>query len=131
MLYESTLISDESPFDHFMGCPEPQCSPAIPPDFTALDSQQFFGLLVFSTDGQCSGCHSGPQFSGATRHVNDPEEQALLERMVMNDGGAALYDHGFYNIGVRPTAEDPGVGATDPFSNTLSLARQYMKMLKS
>jgi len=130
MLYESTLISDESPFDHFMGCPEPQCSPAIPPDFTALNSQQFFGLLVFSTNGQCSGCHSGPQFSGATRHVNDPEEQALLERMVMNDGGASLYDHGFYNIGVRPTDEDSGVGATDPFGNTLSLARQYMKMLK-
>src|SRR5712691_4867770 len=135
MLYESTLISDETPFDHFMGCPEPQCSPEIPPDPSALTFQQFFGLLVFDNSG-CSGCHSGPQFSGATRHVGDLFEQELLERMIMGDSidpsaqGVALYDHGFYNIGVRPTAEDPGVGGTDPFGNTLSLARQYMKMLK-
>ena len=32
----------------------------------------------------------------------------------------AVYDNGFYNIGVRPSTEDLGVGGTDPFGNPLS-----------
>jgi cytochrome c peroxidase len=38
---------------------------------------------------------------------------------------AALYDTGFYNIGVRPTADDPGIGATDPFGYPLSFTEQW------
>jgi len=45
--------------------------------------------------------------------------------MVMGDGGAALYDHGFYNIGVRPTFEDVGVGGKDAYGFDLSFTRQY------
>lgn len=41
----------------------------------------------------------------------------------------ALYDNGFYNIGVRPTAEDLGVGAKDPFGNPLSFTEQFVRML--
>ncbi|MDC0722743.1 cytochrome c peroxidase [Nannocystis bainbridge] len=41
----------------------------------------------------------------------------------------ALYDNGFYNIGVRPTAEDIGVGGEDPFGNPLSFTEQYVQML--
>ncbi len=41
----------------------------------------------------------------------------------------ALYDNGFYNIGVRPTKEDKGVGGKDPFGNPLSLTRQYLDLL--
>jgi len=32
----------------------------------------------------------------------------------------ATYDTGWYNIGVRPTADDPGLGGKDPFGNFLS-----------
>jgi cytochrome c peroxidase len=32
-------------------------------------------------------------------------------------------DTGFANIGVRPTASDPGNGGTDPFGNSLSITR--------
>ena len=39
--------------------------------------------------------------------------------------GPALYDTGFYNIGVRPTSEDVGVGGTDPWGNPLSFTRQW------
>jgi hypothetical protein len=43
--------------------------------------------------------------------------------MRMGDGGAAVYDGGYYNLGVRPTLEDLGVGAVvDGFP--LSFARQ-------
>ena len=34
----------------------------------------------------------------------------------------AVYDNGFYNIGVRPTSEDIGLGGTDPFGNPLSFS---------
>ncbi len=40
-----------------------------------------------------------------------------------------VYDTAFYNIGVRPTAEDPGVGATDPFGNPLSFTQQWLDQL--
>ncbi|MCB0135270.1 MAG: hypothetical protein KDD75_09200, partial [Caldilineaceae bacterium] len=43
--------------------------------------------------------------------------------MAMADGQLAVYDLGFYNIGVRPTAEDLGQGATDPFGAPLSFTR--------
>lgn len=32
----------------------------------------------------------------------------------------ATYDAGWYNLGVRPTADDPGVGGLDPFNSPLS-----------
>lgn len=41
----------------------------------------------------------------------------------------ALYDNGFYNIGVRPTEEDLGVGGFDPFGNPLSFTEQYVQKL--
>lgn len=40
-----------------------------------------------------------------------------------------LYDVAFYNIGVRPTAEDPGVGADDGFGNPLSFTQQWINQL--
>jgi cytochrome c peroxidase len=40
-----------------------------------------------------------------------------------------LYDTAFYNIGVRPSAEDPGVGADDPFGNPLSFTQQWIEQL--
>jgi cytochrome c peroxidase len=41
----------------------------------------------------------------------------------------ALYDSGFYNIGVRPTKDDIGVGGKDPFGNPLSFTQQFVKEL--
>ena len=44
-------------------------------------------------------------------------------------GGPTLYDTAFYNIGVRPTSEDLGVGGTDPFGNPLSITQQWIEQL--
>ena len=44
----------------------------------------------------------------------------------MKDGEAAIYDNGFYNIGVRPTAEDIGLGGTDPYGVPLSFTKQWV-----
>ena len=47
-----------------------------------------------------------------------------IENMLMGDRQTALYDNGFYNIGVVPTGNDLGVGGTDPWDNPLSFTRQ-------
>ena len=44
-------------------------------------------------------------------------------------GGPTLYDTAFYNIGVRPTEEDPGVGGVDDFGNPLSFTLQWVNQL--
>jgi cytochrome c peroxidase len=40
-----------------------------------------------------------------------------------------VYDTAFYNIGVRPTGEDPGVGADDSFGIPLSFTKQWIDQL--
>jgi cytochrome c peroxidase len=108
MLYESTLVSDDTPFDRFRKG-----------DDHALTKQQQEGLALFLNEGRCIACHKGPEFTGATvshiRGVNADPNEGAIEFMVMQIGPEAFYDNGFYNIGVRPTAEDVGVGGSGPF----------------
>jgi hypothetical protein len=74
---------------------------------------QLRGLYVFQTKGQCVVCHGGPELSNATVGTAGP---VPVERMIMEDDTARVYDTGFYHIGVRPTAEDAGLGGTDPIA---------------
>jgi cytochrome c peroxidase len=105
-LYESTLISDDSPFDQYMEG-----------NSNALTLQQQQGKTLF---GQaCAFCHGGGEFTNAS--VNNVENQRL-KRMPMGSG-QAVYDNAFYNIGVRPTWQDLGVGGNDPFDHPLSESR--------
>jgi hypothetical protein len=50
--------------------------------------------------------------------------------MFTNDGQLTIYDNGFYNIGARPATDDLGVGAQDPWGNSLSYAREYLDQLR-
>jgi len=106
-LYESTLISDDSPFDQFMEG-----------NNNALTVQQQQGMALFNTKG-CVRCHGGAETTNAS--VQNVENQRL-RRMPMASG-QAVYDNAFYNIGVRPTSEDLGVGGNDPFGHPLSESR--------
>lgn len=108
-LYQSTLVSDDTPFDRYLDG-----------DVHALSQDEIDGFNVFADQGKCINCHSGAELTNAS-FSNVRNER--LERMVMGDGGEAVYDNGFYNIGVRPTAEDVGVGGTDPFGKPLSETR--------
>lgn len=114
-MYQSTLVSDDTPFDRFL-----RGNPA------ALTPRQQLGLNVFFSDKTaCSDCHIGPELTGASiTRLLAPDEPGLIEVMPMGDGESANYDLGFYNIGVRPTAEDRGRGGTTPFGNPLSFSRQ-------
>jgi cytochrome c peroxidase len=114
MLYESTLVSDNTPFDQYMSG-----------NISAMTTQQVKGFEVFNGNGGCVFCHSGPVFSAATTDLHLLNlKGAQIERMQMGDGAVALYDSGHYNIGVRGPGDDIGVGGLDPFGNPLSWTRQ-------
>lgn len=54
-----------------------------------------------------------------------------IERMIMGNGRTAVYDNGFYNIGVRPTREDIGLGAfIGPKNLPLSDARRWQDCVR-
>ncbi len=139
MMYESTLVSDQTQFDEFTGTVSvtPQTgsgSPplfgtvnaVVPPNYTALTQQRVNGLVIFSGKGKCSTCHDGPDFTGAgikLQFTQTPDQESVVQRMHMGDHQPAIYDNGFYNIGVTPTNRDLGIGANDPFGNPLSFSR--------
>lgn len=104
-LYQSTLIANDSPFDRYAE------------GKGQLSDQQVRGLQIFRGKGQCINCHGGAELTNASfRHVLSQR----LEKMTMSDGSTKTYDNGFYNIGVRPTSDDIGIGGVDPFGNPLS-----------
>jgi cytochrome c peroxidase len=119
MLYEATLISDDSPFDRFMD------NGGVNP-VAGFGPAEIRGLLVFGNEGSCTHCHTGPALSSAAVGINHLFENNQIERMPMADGGVAIYDNGFYNTGTRPTRDDPGLGGVDPFGNSFSFTREYL-----
>lgn len=120
MLYESTLVSDDSPFDRYQKG-----------DKSAINAQVKEGLSLFLNEGRCINCHSGPEFTSATvsqlRGVLSHPDEPMIEFMAMQAGPEAFYDAGFYNIGVRPTEEDLGVGGRHPTLGPWSLARRVQE----
>jgi len=124
-LYESTLISDDSRFDRYAAG-----------DRTQLTAQEQLGLSIFTSDkGKCVECHKGAEFTGAsTRMVLGSQSDGFagdgpIENMLMGDQQTAIYDNGFYNIGVSPTKRDIGAGGTDPWGNPLSFSRSFKGLL--
>src|SRR5262249_6261445 len=114
--------SDDSPFDRFQEG-----------DDTAMSASAQAGLHIFMTEvdvgvagGSCDNCHGGSEFTNASvTHVGVTNfgaslPEGLTELMTMGDGGSAFYDAGYYNIGVRPIADDVGRGGTDAFGFPLS-----------
>jgi cytochrome c peroxidase len=115
-LFEMTLISDDSPLDRYFDG-----------NTSALSAQQIRGLGLFTGDAACAACHAGAETTNNSNRilqgaivngVKQPSE--IVERMFNGNCEVIAYDQSFYNIGVRPTAEDLGVGARDPFGNPLA-----------
>jgi cytochrome c peroxidase len=104
-LYESTLVSDQTPVDRYLAG-----------DPTALNASEVRGLGVFqSGKANCTECHSGAELTTAS--VSSVQAEGI------SDVRSAT-DTGFVNIGVRPTSEDLGNGGSDPFGNSLSITKQ-------
>jgi cytochrome c peroxidase len=122
-LYESTLISDQSPFD------SPPDAQGLPKD---LNEQQRRGLTAF-VDLHCNQCHAGPTFSGAVVPQQGLAITEVDRKPIRSRSGAmvlGLVDKGFLNTGVVPFEDDPGLGAVDPFGHPLSLTAQYLDVLQ-
>jgi cytochrome c peroxidase len=112
--YESTLVSDDSPFDRY----------AEHPSFFPLTVEQRLGMGVFLSKGHCVNCHTGAEFTNASVSFRQ-DFLNRIELMPMNptgnvNGGSAFYDGGFYNTGARDTNDDIGRGGDSPFINPLT-----------
>lgn len=176
MLYQSTLVSDDTPIDRYLD--SGRTNPAVLDDVVARFNAEgvritrtniLNGLALFETPLEAGGagcieCHGGPELTLASvaevtglRPENPDEQQGdfdfRMERMFMNlppvptntvsvtynpanytmsatlATGAtapvpiAVYDAGFYDIGIRPTLEHLGLGGLDPFGKPLSFTR--------
>jgi hypothetical protein len=86
------------------------------------------GMTGAPGEGNCTNCHAGATLTNAAKPVLEIDAalqglRIFTEVMPMADTLPSAYDIGYYNIGVRPTAEDIGIGANDPFGNPLSFSR--------
>lgn len=140
MLYEATLVSDQAPYDAFVranpelqnatveeveneneGLPLANATVTFVPGF---GQRELLGLDVFMNKGQCIACHNGPEFTSASVRQRGGPNGELIE--LMGAEGNLPYDGGFYNIGVRPSSEDLGIGGNNP-AGPLSITRQIQE----
>jgi cytochrome c peroxidase len=82
-------------------------------------------MKIYFNEGKCINCHGGSEFAGATVSDLRGASPELIQRMQMQHS-IANYDNGFYNIGVRKTLEDLGVGASHPVFGPLSYTGQKL-----
>jgi cytochrome c peroxidase len=121
MLYEATLVSDRSPFDRF-----------VLGNVNAVNPAAQRGSNTFGS--KCLMCHSGSEFTSAVIGSDLPgcilpdcnpvtfvanNNHSLLQFNQTNMLGA-LSDTGFFNITLRPTADDGGRGGVINFPLSFS-----------
>lgn len=127
-LYESTLVSDDTPWDRFRRenptSTDPDLNPWTNTNPNHISRLALFGAHLFNdrTRGpaniRCSNCHEQNELTDASvRRIT-----AAVNGPVRNRDGNVI-DKGFNNIGVRPTDNDLGVGAEDAFG-PLSFAKR-------
>ncbi|MDR4517634.1 MAG: cytochrome-c peroxidase [Nitrosomonas sp.] len=134
-MYQSTLISDDSPFDR-----SARNEHGTPIDLSESAQR---GMEIFR-DSHCALCHVGPNFTSSAIETNAFIQKIHPEafgnettRVSVTDvvtllplnGGFMFQDVGFASTGVTPEKNDPGLGGFDPFGNPLSFADQYMQLL--
>lgn len=127
-LYEATLVSDDSPWDRFRRehpmATDPDLNPWTNVTPSHISRFALFGAHLFNdrTRGpqniRCSNCHEQAELTDASvRRI-----AAAVNGPVRNRDGNVI-DKGFNNIGIRPTGDDLGVGASDAFG-PLSFTRR-------
>jgi cytochrome c peroxidase len=103
--YESTLVSDATPYDAF-----------VSGSTSALSADAQAGMNLFNGKAKCSTCHVGAEFAGGT--YSDVKTHGTTEGL----SGGKVTDTGFFRTGVRPSADDGGLAGNDGFGKPLSLA---------
>ncbi len=115
MLYESSLVSDQSPFDQWMETGQFN---------RGYGKKELAGLNLFVGQAKCIQCHGGPELTNASARENQSGTKTI--RAMNMAEGSAFYDSGFYNISVTPTTDDIGRGDRDPFGQPLAHSRQAL-----
>ena len=151
MLYEATLVSDQSKFDNLVNLGAPAAGKpffAVPGGGCIQAGQQPLDLdplwlrgcnLFFKAPGAppppgqvqglgCAFCHSGPVFS-ENAVAAGTAFTPFLNPVTDINGVFDLRDLGFANIGLRPVFSDLMSGGEDPYGNPLSFGRQYKQYL--
>ncbi len=134
-MYESTLVSDDSPFDQ-----SAVDEHGIPIELSESAQR---GMDVFR-DSHCALCHIGPNFTSSAVVTNgilqklnphafgNPSFRVSTTNVITAlslNGGMMFQDTGFSGTGVTPVENDIGLGNVDPFGNPLSFSDQYMQLL--
>ena len=126
-MYEATLVSADTPWDRFRrenpSAGDPDLNPWTNTSPAHISRQALFGAHLFNdrTKGpanvRCSNCHEQAELTDASvRRI-----MTAVNGPVRNRDGNVI-DKGFNNIGLRPTGDDLGVGASDAFG-PLSFSR--------
>jgi cytochrome c peroxidase len=136
-LYQSTLVSNETPYDTApRECEGIIRGPAntinaVSQDLPCLPANVMRGLKVFVSQdkvlpngsriknegARCINCHAGAELTDASiTTANLPWPSGTVTRQRENQ----FVDRGFNNIGVRTTIEDISVGGSDPFGTIMS-----------
>ena len=115
LMYESTLVSDRTPYDRWME------TGRFSKDF---GQNELAGLNLFAKEGKCITCHAGPELTSASVREIQGGKKAI--RAMPVGQGYALYDGGFYNTSVTPTTDDAGRGDLDINDQPLSFARRAL-----
>jgi cytochrome c peroxidase len=127
-MYESTLVSDDTPWDRFRRdhpmATDPNLNPWINENPKHISRLALFGAHLFNdrtkgpTNVRCSNCHEENELTDASvRRI------ALAANGPVRNRDGNIIDKGFNNIGIRPMDNDLGVGASDTFG-PLSFARR-------
>jgi len=127
-LYEATLVSDDTPWDQFRrehpDPTDPDLNPWINVTPQHISRLALFGAHLFNdrtrgpSNVRCSNCHEQNELTDASvRRI-----AAAANGPVRNRDGNII-DKGFNNIGIRPTDNDLGAGASDAFG-PISLSRR-------
>jgi cytochrome c peroxidase len=135
-LYESTLISDNAPFDQSR-----RDKDNLPIDLSAEELNGFEQFRI----NLCSHCHLGPNFTAAATDANatlaksNPSvfEEISTTTNVVNriplfvhkKALTVFSDIGFASTGVAIEEADIGLGGIDEFGNPLSFSKQYLQFL--
>ncbi len=137
-LYASTLVSDQSEFDHIGVTDAASCLTSGPDALFQRGCQIFFsgagaGPVGNGIGGNCSTCHGGtiagtsPAVQAALISATFQAGQAFspMTQVGKGLGGVQRRDGGFISVGLRPVFTDQMNGETDPYGNPLSFVQQY------
>jgi Di-haem cytochrome c peroxidase len=134
--YQSTLVSDDSPFDR-----SHTDAQNLPTDLTPA---QLRGLQIFRR-AHCAMCHTGPNFTASAIDTNaalvstrpwafgDSKFRNITSTNVVTRmagiKGFGLIDTGFAATGVGKDEWDPGLAGKDDLGHDIALASQYLRLL--